>query len=110
MPRWWLPTIFATIDGEQLLTDCVAALERGENLIIFPEGTRTASDGALSSSGGGPRRGAGRCNVTPVLIRCRPVMLARDVRWWKLPASRSQFSIEVQRRYRHSTIYQPSGY
>ncbi len=65
-------------EGEQLLTDCVAALERGENLIIFPEGTRTASDGSFKLQRGAAHVAMrARCNVT-------------------LPASRPQFSIEVQ--------------
>jgi hypothetical protein len=36
------------------------------------------------------------CNITPVPIRRRPLMLARGVRWWKLPQNRSQFDIEVK--------------
>jgi len=84
-------------EGEALLSDCVAALRRGANLIIFPEGTRTPVDGVLKL-----QRGAAHvavrsgCNITPVLIRCQPLMLARGIRWWKLPQSRSQFDIEVK--------------
>lgn len=84
-------------DGEQLLADCAAALKRGENLIIFPEGTRTPSNGPLKLQRGAAHVALrARCNVTPVLIRCRPVMLARDIRWWKMPAERSKYDIEVK--------------
>lgn len=84
-------------DGEKLVNDCVAAVRRGENLIIFPEGTRTSLDGAIKLQRGAAHVAVrARCPITPVLIRCRPVMLARGVRWWKLPANRSQFSIEVK--------------
>jgi 1-acyl-sn-glycerol-3-phosphate acyltransferase len=83
--------------GEALLDSCVAALRRGENLIIFPEGTRTPPDGSMRLLRGAAHVAVrARRNITPVLIRCRPPMLVRGVRWWKLPASRSQFSIEVQ--------------
>jgi 1-acyl-sn-glycerol-3-phosphate acyltransferase len=80
-----------------LMHDCVAALSRGESLIIFPEGTRTPLNGALKL-----QRDAAHiavrsgCNITPVLIRCQPPMLARGVRWWKLPKNRSRFDIEVK--------------
>jgi len=84
-------------DSEALLADCVAALERGENLIIFPEGTRTASDGTFKLQRGAAHVALrARRDITPVLIRCRPVMLARDVRWWKMTPQRSQYDIEVR--------------
>ena len=82
---------------EVLLKDCVAAVRRGESLIIFPEGTRTPLDGTIKLLRGAAHIAVrAGCNITPVLIRCRPVMLARGVRWWKLPARRSQYSIEVK--------------
>jgi len=84
-------------DGIRLVEDCVAALRSGSNLIIFPEGTRTPVDGSIRL-----KRGAANiavralCNVTPVLIRCKPVMLAKGVKWWRLPPRPSYFNIEVK--------------
>jgi 1-acyl-sn-glycerol-3-phosphate acyltransferase len=83
--------------GVQLIEDCVAAVRRGSNLIIFPEGTRTPASGSITL-----KRGAANialrapCNVTPVLIRCAPRMLVKGERWWRLPSRPSHFSIEVQ--------------
>jgi 1-acyl-sn-glycerol-3-phosphate acyltransferase len=83
--------------GAELIEDCVAAVRRGGNLIIFPEGTRTPANGSISL-----KRGAANiavrapCNVTPVLIRCAPPMLAKGEKWWRLPSCPSHFSIEVQ--------------
>jgi 1-acyl-sn-glycerol-3-phosphate acyltransferase len=83
--------------GVQLIEDCVAAVRRGGNLIIFPEGTRTPASGSISL-----KRGAANiavrapCNVTPVLIRCVPPMLVKGEKWWRLPSCPSHFSIEVQ--------------
>lgn len=83
--------------GVQLIEDCVAAIRRGGNLIIFPEGTRTPSDGAIRF-----KRGAANiavrafCDITPVLITCAPPMLVKGQKWWRLPSRPSQFTIEVK--------------
>lgn len=85
-------------DGTRLVEDCVAAVRQGNNLIIFPEGTRTPADGSIRL-----KRGAANIavralrNITPVLIRCTPTMLAKGTKWWRLPPHRpSYFNIEVK--------------
>jgi len=84
-------------DGMRLVENCVSAVRRGSNLIIFPEGTRTPADGAIRL-----KRGAANIavramrNITPVLIRCRPTMLDKGSPWWRLPARPSFFQIEVK--------------
>ena len=83
--------------GVQLIEDCVAAVRRGGNLIIFPEGTRTAANGLVTL-----KRGAANIavraqrNVTPVFIACAPPMLVKGERWWQLPSRPSHYRIEVQ--------------
>jgi 1-acyl-sn-glycerol-3-phosphate acyltransferase len=83
--------------GVQLIEDCVAAIRRGGNLIIFPEGTRTSSDGAIMF-----KRGAANiavrafCDITPVLITCAPPMLVKGQKWWRLPSRPSHFTIAVK--------------
>ena len=84
-------------DGTRLVEDCVAAVRHGNNLIIFPEGTRTPADGSIRL-----KRGAANIavralrNITPVLIRCTPTMLAKGTKWWRLPPRPSYFNIEVK--------------
>ncbi len=83
--------------GAGLIEDCIASLRGGSNLIIFPEGTRTPEDGALTF-----KRGAANvavrsmCNVTPVVIRCTPRILSKGDKWWRVPARWVHFSIEVR--------------
>lgn len=82
--------------GPQLVDDCVAALRRGDNLIIFPEGTRTPLEGV-------PRLQRGAANVavragvdiTPVRIRCDPPMLTKGAPWHRVPHRRGHFTLEV---------------
>jgi 1-acyl-sn-glycerol-3-phosphate acyltransferase len=83
--------------GVQLIEDCVAAIRRGGNLIIFPEGTRTPNDGAIVLKRGAANIAVrGLCNITPVLIRCAPPMLAKGQKWWRLPHHPSRFTIAVK--------------
>jgi 1-acyl-sn-glycerol-3-phosphate acyltransferase len=83
--------------GPGLVDDCIAAVHGGSNLIIFPEGTRTPAGQAI-----GPlQRGAanlavrGGIAVTPVRITCRPRMLGKNEKWWRVPARAGHFVIEV---------------
>lgn len=93
--------------GAGLVDDCIASLRAGNNLVIFPEGTRTPSH-LLGRDGQGPdnqpprlQRGAaqiavrGAVNVTPVRIRCTPPLLLKGEPWWRLPAQRSHFLLDV---------------
>ena len=83
--------------GVQLIEDCVTAIRRGGNLIIFPEGTRTPANGSIVLKRGAANIAVrAQCNVTPVLIRCAPPMLVKGERWWRLPSCQSHYSIEVQ--------------
>lgn len=83
--------------GVDVVEDCIASLHEGNNLIVFPEGTRTPPGGAIEL-----RRGAanvavrGRRNVTPVLIDCNPMTLGKGEKWWRVPPRVVRFRIEVR--------------
>ena len=82
--------------GVAIVDDCVAALEAGDNVLIFPEGTRTPLDGEIHL-----RRGAaniavrGGRDVTPIVIRCTPRTLSKGEKWWRVPPRRVQITLEV---------------
>lgn len=83
--------------GANLVTDCIASLTGGNNLIIFPEGTRTPASGAISLKRGAANVAVrGKQNVTPVLISCRPMTLGKGEKWWRVPPQFARFRIEVQ--------------
>jgi 1-acyl-sn-glycerol-3-phosphate acyltransferase len=82
--------------GIGLLDDCIAALKGGDNLIIFPEGTRTPPDGAVQLKRGAANVAVrGARDVTPVIISCEPTTLSKGEKWWQVPARCVQFRIEV---------------
>jgi 1-acyl-sn-glycerol-3-phosphate acyltransferase len=82
--------------GLELVTACAASLAAGNNLIVFPEGTRTPASGLISL-----KRGAAHIAVragqpvTPVVIRCDPPTLGKGDKWWQVPPRLVQFRIEV---------------
>lgn len=83
--------------GVDLVTNCVASLRNGNNLIIFPEGTRTPQSGEIRLKRGAANIAVrGLRNVTPVVISCKPPTLGKGEKWWHVPKCMVQFCIEVQ--------------
>ncbi|WP_230409110.1 lysophospholipid acyltransferase family protein [Zooshikella harenae] len=81
---------------ESLMDDCVDTLKKGNNLLIFPEGTRTEP--------GKPevfRRGAAnialraQVSMRLVYISCQPSALTKSHRWYQIPERKMHFTIRV---------------
>ena len=76
------------------------AMDAGQSLIIFPEGTRTNPFGDLKF-----RRGAANVAIrtgsaiTPVLIYCAPPGLTKAQRWYQVPEKRMHFRFLVMDEY-----------
>ncbi len=83
--------------GPGLIDDCVDSVRAGNNLIVFPEGTRTPPGSPL----GRLQRGAanlavrGALQITPVRIRCTQPVLTKDSKWWRVPPRAGHFTIDV---------------
>lgn len=83
--------------GPGLISACIAALEGGSNLIIFPEGTRSPRNGSIKFQRGAANVAVrGKRNLTPVMIRCTPTTLGKGDKWWNVPSRRFQLSLEVR--------------
>ena len=73
------------------------AFDRGDALIIFPEGTRSKPGQSLSL-----KRGAANVairtavDVTPVIIECNPLTLTKGEPWYRIPLQRPHFSIRIE--------------
>ncbi|ODS23634.1 hypothetical protein AB835_07940 [Candidatus Endobugula sertula] len=87
----------ANEDPEQVIQLATESLNRGNSLIIFPEGTRTTPGRKLSM-----RRGAANialragCDITPVVITCKPTTLTKAHRWYHIPEKRCQISLVLR--------------
>ncbi|MCD6076563.1 MAG: acyltransferase [Ramlibacter sp.] len=88
--------VFNDDGGEELLAGCMHSMRTGNNLIIFPEGTRTSRTEPMRLQRGAARVAVhGEKDITPVRIRCTPATLAKGEKWYQVPLARPHFCIEV---------------
>lgn len=87
------------LDPEELMTTCVETLRSGNNLIIFPEGTRTIPGQPVRC-----RRGFANiatlagADLQLITITCDPPILHKGNPWWRVPQQRTRFRMEVGER------------
>tara|TARA_R110000868_G_scaffold166806_4_gene400928 strand:+ start:6836 stop:7612 length:777 start_codon:yes stop_codon:yes gene_type:complete len=83
-------------DPEKLLEDCGAKLARGQNIVIFPEGSRTVPGVPMKLQRGvaniAVRVGA---PIRLITIDCVPPSLMKGQKWYQIPTVKSQFTITV---------------
>jgi 1-acyl-sn-glycerol-3-phosphate acyltransferase len=85
-------------DSEALIDLSKRKLDAGENLLIFPEGTRNEYDTQLDF-----KRGAANiavvsgCPILPVVIGFSPRALQKHEKWYKLPSTKSKILIRITR-------------
>lgn len=86
-------------DPEQTMRECVAALKAGNNLVIFPEGSRTVPGKPVHLERGfaniAIRAGA---PIRLVTVCCNPPMLRKGEKWYKSPLRRPRFQVSVGER------------
>jgi 1-acyl-sn-glycerol-3-phosphate acyltransferase len=74
------------------------ALRNGENVIVFPEGTRTTPGQPMQFHRGAANIAVRAATVvTPVFIRCVPTTLAKNMRWYQIPERRVRITFRVGR-------------
>lgn len=83
-------------EAADVINAAAQAFEKGDTLIIFPEGTRTVPNKPVTL-----KRGAANvavrtdADITPVLIECSPTTLTKNDRWYRVPGRRVHFKIRV---------------
>jgi len=83
-------------DPEKMIKDCVACLQNGGTMIIFPEGTRSIPDQAYKF-----QRGAAaialqaNAIVTPVTLTCVPGTLTKAEKWYQIPKRRFHLAMHA---------------
>jgi 1-acyl-sn-glycerol-3-phosphate acyltransferase len=83
--------------GPGLVENCITTLQQGSNLIIFPEGTRTAQYNTMTFKRGAANIAVrGQCDITPIVIHCRPLAFKKGEKWWRVPPVIPHFTLEVQ--------------
>lgn len=93
-------------DPKKLIDDCVAVLERGDNLIIFPEGTRTRPNEILGKLQRGVANVAlnSAAPILPVIIHCNHTTLAKGEPWYRIPPTKLAFNIKFSKPQNSGTL------
>ncbi len=82
--------------GPGLVTGCDRALALGDDIVVFPQGTRTPESGEIKFQRGAANVAIrARRAITPVVVTCNPRGLARYQRWYQVPPRRMHFVISV---------------
>jgi len=83
-------------DGADLLEICIDRLQHGDQLILFPEGTRSKPGQKLRFKPGAAaiavRAGA---SLQPVLIGCTPMTLTKGEPWYHIPETKPFFEFQI---------------
>ena len=86
-------------DPEVILESCATILNKGQVLLVFPEGTRTKKNVAPKL-----QRGAAQVAVKTqsdlrvVHITVDPIFLTKEMKWYNVPAKKPLFLIEVKEK------------
>jgi 1-acyl-sn-glycerol-3-phosphate acyltransferase len=84
-------------DPDKFMLDCTTSFNDGNNLIVFPEGTRTTPGEAMQF-----KRGAAnialrtKTDVMPILLFVTPTTLSKELAWYQVPKSRFTFKLVVK--------------
>jgi len=83
-------------DPERLIGDCAQALRDGNNVVIFPEGSRTVPGQSRRISRGFAHAAAvAGAPVRLVTISCDPLTLLKGAPWYRIPHRRPHWTIRV---------------
>lgn len=73
-------------DPQNLMDECIARLQKGRTLIIFPEGTRTKPNKPMTFQRGAANIALrSECDIIPVAITCVPSTLTKGKKWYEVP-------------------------
>ena len=88
--------LMRNVEGTELIRKSIESISSGDNLIIFPEGTRTRVLGQVAFKPGAAYIAIkGGFNITPVLITTSEPVLRKDHSWYKVPSKKPVFTVSV---------------
>ena len=84
-------------DPDQLMEDCAASLALGNNIVIFPEGTRTNKNKPLKLQRGFANIAMrSQTDLLFILLKVTPSTLTKDNVWYNVPERRFDFDLTVK--------------
>ncbi len=83
--------------AEILLAESGKRLRAGDNLLIFPEGTRTIAGSPMRLQRGAANLAVrSGCDIRIVHIICSQPFLSKGIKWFQIPSRKPQFTVEVK--------------
>jgi len=88
--------LIRNVEGPELVRKSIESISSGDNLLIFPEGTRTKESRTTSF-----KRGAayiaikGKINIIPVFISTSVPFLKKGHSWYKVPSIKPIYDISI---------------
>lgn len=102
--------LMRNVEGPELIRKSIESISTGENLIIFPEGTRTKVLGEVTFKQGAAYIAIkGKINITPILIVTSEPVLRKDHSWYKVPSKKPLFIVSVLDEVDVATKFNPRG-
>jgi 1-acyl-sn-glycerol-3-phosphate acyltransferase len=81
---------------DEMIHAAEAALQAGETLLMFPEGTRTVPGKPMAMQRGAANVALRAARVlTPVFIDCDPPTLSKNLPWYRIPPRRPKWTLRV---------------
>lgn len=82
--------------ADDFVTQAAQKLADGENVLVFPEGTRNTYDTQLEFKRGAANIAVmSQCPVLPMVVLPRPRALQRGERWYQLPDVKSTIHVHI---------------
>ncbi len=99
-PFTWGPVtatgFISNANGPEMVEAGIASIQRGNNLVIFPEGTRTLPEQRRPFQRGAANIACrGNLAITPVIITCAETFLTKGQPWYKVPPRKPIFELTV---------------
>ncbi len=95
------------LPAEEMVAACAASLAAGENLIIFPEGTRSRPGQPMVMQRGFAHLATlSSAAIVPATITCDPPTLVKGEPWWRIPARPPLFRLVVGERIESAAFMQ----
>jgi len=84
------------LEPEDLVRSCIEALRAGNNLIVFPEGTRTVRGRPMKLHRGFANIALlAEADLQMIRISVEPPLLHKGNPWWRVPETRTEFCMQV---------------
>lgn len=84
------------IDPQIFLSECKKMIDRGENILIFPEGTRSVPGQKMKMCRGFANLALyAEVDIQVLTLSCSPIWLTKKSKWYDIPSKRIEFILKA---------------